>query len=330
MMLLSLSEAHPHDEIRFWLFYLSFPPAKLVELEKFCTRLPNLRLHLVQVPDRQNFVRLSQLGGRPYGARFLWLVAHLHLPADMKRIIFLDPLDTLVTDDLVPFLHHPFAGNYVVACREIPSRPPLITAPARTAHARGASAAKILRVSKGVLNSGAIVINLERLRRDGIGISHYLEVGQWAREQMGLSFGDQGLFSLTHGSHYMQAHDRYNLRFFDHTTRLRKLCPAVIHFAGNIPKPATLRLSSAQEQQISNHMAKIGKSVMRITPRQIISPAFFPYYRRWWEVCARTPCHARIAPLAEAKTSEMLANLNLDPGRHSQDGGMVVRGAAVR
>lgn len=313
VMLLSLAETHPRDRIEFWLLHLNIGPDKLADLQAFCETLPNLRLHLVQVPDREKFVLLSKLGGRPFGARFLWFVAHLHLPVDLERVIFLDPLDTLVTDDLVPFLNHPFAGRYIVACREVPSLPPVIIKPARAAQADGASNARILRASKGVMNSGAMVINLAKMRRDRIGFDHYIEVALWAGDRMGLTFGDQGLFSLTHGSHYLQAHDRNNFRFFSAPLQTPRMRPTVLHFAGNIPKPFHLRLSAQQEQQIFKRGQARDRGVVNLTPRQIISPAFFAHYRSWWATCARTPCFARIAPLADARTALTLANLPADP-----------------
>lgn len=312
VMLQSLSESHPRDRIEFWLFYLHYGPEKLAEISEFCAGLPNLNLNLVPVGNRADFAQLSKLGGRPYGARFLWLVAHLHLPQDLKRIIYLDPLDTLVTDDLLPFLTQPLMGRYLAACREAPYSPPRLSPPAIKAHARGASADKILWVSRGVLNSGAIVINLDRFRRDGIGIGHYLKAGEWAKEEMDLSFGDQGLFSLTHGSNYVQAHDRYNYRFHDTPRKLRRTDAAVIHFAGRIAKPFHLRLTGDQEQEILDYLDRTGKGAFRLNANQTIKAYDLAFYRQWWEVCARTPVHDRIAPPAGAYATRVLAEGQMD------------------
>ena len=306
VLLLSLSEAHPRDRIVFWMFYLDLGPAKLASLTAFCDGLPNLTLTLVQVPEKEDFALLSKLGGRPFGARFLWLAAHLHLPPEMSRIIYLDPLDMIVTDDLLPLLHQPFLGRYLVACREYPHRPPLISRPARKAHARGASAEKLQRISWGIVNSGAIVLNLDKFRRDGITMGNYVEVGRWAQETS-LSFGDQGLFSLTHGSDYTQTHDRYNLRFHDASRRDRRLPPAVIHFAGRIPKPYHLRLTPEQQQQVLDHLDRTGLPALPLNAHQTLKPHDLDYYRQWWEVCARTPVHDRIAPLAADYAARVLA-----------------------
>lgn len=49
---------------------------KLRELAAFCDRLPNMTLHVIAVQERKDFAQLSQLGSRPFGARFLWYIAH--------------------------------------------------------------------------------------------------------------------------------------------------------------------------------------------------------------------------------------------------------------
>ena len=307
VLLQSLAETHPRDRIQFWLFYMRLAPQDLTDLSAFVAGLPNLTLNLVQVQERKDFDLLSKLGQKPYGARFLWYTAHLYLPADIKRIIYLDPLDTIVTNDLLPFLKQPLLGQYLAACREAPFAPPLICGPARQAAARGASPDKIRRISKGVLNSGAIVINLDKLRRDRVGIDAYIETARWAQAEMGLSFGDQGLFSLTHGSNYVRAHDRYNFRFHMAPARGHRLPPAVVHFAGRIPKPFHLRLTPDQERQITAHLERTGARELALNPTQKIKRHDLAYYRQWWDICARTPVYDRIAPLAGAYATKVLS-----------------------
>lgn len=304
VLLQSLSETHAQDQIEFWLFHLHLPPEQLAELDAFCDGLPNLTLHVIHVQESREYALLSKLGSRPFGARFLWFTAHLYLPAEMSRIIYLDPLDTIVTDDLMPFMHQPLMGKYLAACREAPSRPPHLSQPAM--QARGSSAAKILRLSKGVLNSGAIVLNLDQFRQDGIGVEDYIKTATWAQEA-GLTFGDQGLYSLTHGSNYVRAHDRYNYRFHDAPTSQGRHNPAVIHFAGRIAKPFHLRLTPAQEQQILDHLEMTGAKAFRLNPNQTIRPYDLAYYRLWWQICARTPVYDRIAPIAGEYASRVLA-----------------------
>lgn len=102
VMILSLSETHPLDQIRLWLFEQDIPEPEIAALAGFCAGLGNVALHPVRVPDAEGFSRLQQLGSRPDSARFLWFVAHQQLPDDLGRVIYLDATDIIVTGDLVP------------------------------------------------------------------------------------------------------------------------------------------------------------------------------------------------------------------------------------
>ena len=312
VLLQSLSETHPCDSIVFWLLEQSVPAAQIQALPDFCAALGNVTLHAVRIPDAADFDRLKALGGKPDSARFLWFVAHQHLPKDMSRVIYLDASDIIVSDDLVPLLHHPFLGKYLVACRERPDLPPIMVGPARRAYEYGLPAAFVKYISRGLINSGAIVLNLDKFRRDGIGIGHYVETAEWAQDRLGLEFGDQGLFSLTHGSHYTRAHDRYNHRFHDESPKRIMQRPAVIHYAGRFLKPAFWRMTAEHEQLVTDHLHRTGSGVLYLDSRLQVRAAHLPYLRRWWEVCARTPSHARIAPLATQRMAAALTALGLE------------------
>ncbi|RJE80623.1 glycosyltransferase [Paracoccus sp. JM45] len=300
VMLLSLAETHPDDNIRFWLFYLNAAPQQLTQIQAFCDTLPNVTLHPVHVQERNEFALLSKLGNRPFGARFLWFVAHLYLPTDISRILYLDPLDIIVTDDLYPFLMQPLLGKSIAACREAPSTPPIIAGPVT----RRMTDTRIERISKGIINSGAIVLNLDKFRKNGVTVQNYIKTATYAHNELGLTvFGDQGLFSLNHGSDYVQAHDRYNFRFHDGRKGIK---PAVVHFAGRIPKPFHLRLNAEQERQILSYLDTNKLKALRLNPHQTIKADDLAYYRQWWDVCARTPVFQRIAPLAEEYAAKVL------------------------
>lgn len=315
VLLQSLSETHAQDHIMFWLLELRVPAADIQALSRFCDQLPNVTLNVIKVTDREVFDQLRKLGGKPDSARFLWLAAHRHLPADLDRVIYLDALDIIVADDLKPMMRHPFMGKYLVACRELVHLPPVLIGPAQRAHQRWAPDALIRQVSRGIINSGSIVVNLAAMRRDDLNMGQYLKAAEWASGQ-GLGFGDQGLFSLTHGSHYARAHDRYNHRFFSETDgRVRATRrPAVIHYAGRVPKPTRWHLTPDLERAISDHLVRRGESELVLGRVTRIRPADFPYFRRWWDTCARTPCHARIAPLATERTLRTLETLGVRTG----------------
>lgn len=306
VMLQSLSETHPFDAIIFWLLEQDVPAAQVQALSSFCAGLGNVELRPIKVPDAGAFQRLKALGGKPDSARFLWFVAHQHLPQDLDRVIYLDATDIIVSDDLVPLLRQPFLGKYLVACRESPHLPAFPIGPAQQACRFGLPTAAVRHISRGLINSGAIVLDLQKFRRDGIQIDDYVKVAEWARDRFDFSFGDQGLFSLTHGSNYTRAHDRFNHRFHDEPATRIMQRPAVIHYAGGVLKPAYWRLTPKDERLVTDHLARTGGDALQLNPRLQLRAAHLPYLRRWWEVCARTPSHARMAPVATARMAAAL------------------------
>ncbi|MBC9246685.1 hypothetical protein H4P12_08160 [Paracoccus sp. 11-3] len=313
VLLLSLSEAHPKDDIHFWLLHQNIPARKIAALSDFCTKLGNITLQQVQVPDPAAFDNLKVLGGKPDSARFLWFVAHQHLPSDVTRVIYLDALDIVVVDDLVPLLHHPFLGKYLVACREALNIPPLLIGSAQRAHALGMPKPVIQHVGQGLINSGAIVLNLDKFRRDKVEIGDYIKVAEWACNRLNLGFGDQGLFSLTHGSHYTRAHHRYNYRFSYDLPDRSVPHPAVIHYAGrSLPKPMRFAVTTEVERVAGNHLRQSGGVELVLPTKGRIRATHLPYYRLWWDICARTPCHARIAPQATERMTNALAQIAAD------------------
>lgn len=313
VLLLSLSEAHPGDDITFWLLHQNVPARKIVALSDFCASLGNITLRSINVPDAGAFDRLKELGGKPDSARFLWFVAHQHLPRDVKRVIYLDALDIIVADDLVPLLNHPFLGKYLVACREALNIPPLLIGPARHARRLGMPNSVIKHMSQGLINSGAIVLNLDKFRRDGVEIGDYIKVAEWARNRLNLDFGDQGLFSLTHGSHYTRAHDRYNYRFYYDLPDRSVPHPAVLHYAGkSLPKPMRFAVTAEVERLATHHLRQTGQTELVLPTKGRIRAEHLSYYRMWWDFCARTPCHARIAPRATQRMTNALAQIRAD------------------
>lgn len=311
VLILSLSETQPQDEIVFWLLHQYLLPDQISALDAYCTSLGNVTLRSVEITETESFDRLKSLGGKPDSARFLWLIAHQYLPDDLTRIIYLDAADILVTDDLVPLTHHPFLGKSLVACREVPDVPPLMIGPARQAHRWGMPKSALRYISQGLINSGATVINLDKFRRNGIEIGHYLQVAEWANATLAVKFGDQGLFSLTHGSDYVQAHNRYNYRFSYETRGQVMQQPAVIHYAGTVIKPARWRLSDEMEQVVSEHLLRTGDQWLYLDSRRRIGLDHLPYLRRWWDMCERTPGFSELAPIATKRLSQNLARIGL-------------------
>lgn len=314
VLLLSISESHPEDQVVFWLLVDDASDDQISSLSSYCEKLGNVTFNLIRISDNHIFSALKSLGGKPDSARFFWLAAHQYLPRELNRIIYLDAADILVTDDLAPMLHHPFLGKYLVACREHPNRPPLLFGPARNSRKMNASGKFLDYAAHGLINTGVILINLEKLRKDDVTLSQYLEVAEWASQTKHLKFGDQGLFSLTHGSNYLQAHNRYNYRFYDEPRANTMSRPAVIHYCGQVLKPANWKFTKETEEMVTQHLIDSGNEWLYLDKRRRIGLAHLPYLRKWWAVCERTPAYAQLAPIATNRLEKALTKVGLNCG----------------
>lgn len=312
VLIKSISQTHPTDRIAFWFFYLDVPEQTLAALQSYCDSLGNVTLHPVQVQEADQFDELRRLGGKPDGERFLWFVAHRYLPENLDRILYIDALDAIAVDNIRPFLFQNLGGKYLAACREghlFSSKPLPNKRPAQELFRKGESADSLRRMSRGLFNSGSIVINLKKMRQDNLDIEFYARTARWAAET-GLTFGDQGLFSLTHGSNFKPAPDRYNYRFFPAKAATSPIVPGIVHFAGHVRKPYRLRLTPAQEGAILDHLARKGVSHLKLNGHHQIWPHYFAHYRAWWDICETTPVHDRIAARAEKGAAEILEHMH--------------------
>lgn len=312
VLIKSLSLTQPNDRINFWFFYLDVPDTTLAVLKSYCDSLGNVRFHPVQVQEAEAFDELRVLGGKPDAERFLWFMAHRYLPAKLDRVLYIDALDAIAVDNIRPFLFQSLGGKYVAACREghlftrhpLPSKPPAIEA-----FRNGESLDGLSRMSRGLFNSGTMVINLKKMRKDGLDIEFYARTARWAAQEMGLSFGDQGLFSLTHGSNFKRAADRYNYRFFAARAATSPIVPGIVHFVGHIRKPFRLCFTPEQETAILGHLARHDIKYLSLPGKQQVWPHYFAHYRAWWDICKTTPVHDRIAAPAQKAATEMVERM---------------------
>lgn len=312
VLIKSLSMTQPKDRINFWFFYLDVPEQTLASLKSYCDGLKNVSFRPVQVGEAAAFDELRRLGGKPDAERFLWFMAHRYLPARLDRVLYIDALDAIAVDDIRPFLFQNLGGKYLAACREghlFTRRPVPVKPPARQAFENGDDLDTLRRMSRGLFNSGSIVINLKKMRQDNLDIEFYARTARWAAQEMGLSFGDQGLFSLAHGSNFKLAADRYNYRFFAARAATSPIRPSIVHYAGHIRKPFRLRFTAEQENAILDHLSRKGAEHLRLGENQQIWPHYFAHYRAWWAICQTTPVHDTISGRADKAASDIIRKL---------------------
>ncbi|NIJ15456.1 FkbM family methyltransferase [Sphingobium vermicomposti] len=309
VLICSLSETHRNQRINFWLFHTSINDEKLSEFDRYCRSLPNVDFFEVRVGDKHlpHFEEMKRIGGKPDSERFLWFVAHEYLPQDLDRVVYLDALDTAVVDDLTAFYQADFDGKYLLVCRELnkwTNEPQLYVEPAREFFDRTQDKETVVRISQGIFNSGSIVINLNKFRAESLSLTHYCEVAQWAKDTVGAGFGDQGLWSLTHGSNFKLMDDRYNYRFFSYGPKSEVSNPSVIHFAGFAKKPFHLFFTPKQTKDLIEHIAKAGKGPIMMGNFHRLDSHYFAHYEKWWDYCKKTPVFSRIISSAIDETND--------------------------
>ncbi len=309
VLICSLSETHRDNRINFWFFHTSVSDEKLAEFDDYCRSLPNVDFFEVRVGDKYlpHFEKMKRIGGKPDCERFLWFVAHEYLPEDIDRILYLDALDTAVVDDVSAFYHGDFEDKYLLVCRELnkyTNEPQLYVEPARDFFEKTQDKETVVRISQGIFNSGSIILNLNKFRAESPSLAHYCEIAQWAKDLLGASFGDQGLFSLVHGSNFKLMDDRYNYRFFSYSPKHAMQNPSVVHFAGFAKKPFHLFFTPKQAGDLAEHITSGGKGPLMMGGFHRLDTHYLPHYEKWWDFCKRTPVFPRLIAQAIDETNE--------------------------
>lgn len=312
VLICSLSESHKNYRINFWFFHASVSRNKIIMLDSYCRTLPNVDFFEVMVEDVLHFEEMKRIGGKPDCERFLWFGAHEYLPEDIERVLYLDALDTVVVGDLNELYSCDFKNKYILACREINqySRfPQLLVGAAREFYEATNDKDTVVRISYGIFNSGSIVLNLKKFRSEAPSLAHYCEVAKWAKSLLGTTFGDQGLFSLVHGSNFILIDDKFNYRFFvSRNSEYTVESPAVIHFCGFSPKPFQVYLSEEQEEFVVRHIESDEGRPFMIDGYLRMDVHYVEHYRIWWDYCMRTNIYNNIVGRAANNTLKKIIN----------------------
>lgn len=308
VLIYSLSQSHRDYQINFWFFHVTVGDEKIAALDAYCRSLPNVSFFEVRVTDVSDFEEMKKIGGKPDCERFLWFSAHRYLPKDLDRVLYLDALDTIVVDSLEDFYCADFNNKYLLVCREInqfSGRPQLQVGPARDHFEQTNDKDVVARISHGIFNSGSIVLNLEKFRKEAPSLKHYCETAKWAKDLLGATFGDQGLFSLVHGSDFELVDDKYNYRFFvayKPTNIIEN--PSVIHFCGFSPKPFRIYFTREQSEEVIDYISEAGGKPFMIGSYDRIDIHYPSYYKMWWDLCEKTPIYHWLFPQAVNNTME--------------------------
>ncbi len=241
-----------HARIAFYLLHSQIEPKSIELLSALCGGYGNIEFHEIQVEAPERFDPLVR-AGRWLRETYFPLCAHELLPDTLDRALYLDAGDTLVLGDIAPYYNCDFEDNFLVVTGEkfkeeqgqlFTFSPDDIRVPLFCS-----------RICSGLFNSGSYVINLKKMREEGLDLSFYYALteklrasGQRADDEGSVYFGDQGLLSAAfvgRVKYYGYPQIRklwywpYNflLGYYDYFDKKPDYQPAILHFAGVPIKP---------------------------------------------------------------------------------------------
>ena len=186
------------------------------------------------------------------------LLAHLFLPKELDRVLYLD-VDLIVTTNISEFYNTDFNGKYLIAASHCPDPSWFNKITSKTVDLK--SAAK-----GGVFNAGVLIFNLDKFR-ENINIDSYIKAYNEILDKKYNMLYDQGLlnYMFYDKTLYVSSMD-YNYRYSIPQTYEKKINnliqykKAIIHYTGmNQPyKPWDLVLEDDEVDAYGNMPFKDG------------------------------------------------------------------------
>jgi lipopolysaccharide biosynthesis glycosyltransferase len=199
------------------------------------------------------------------------LVAQSYLPKMLSRVLYLD-VDTFVCKNISSLYYADFEDNYLIAIPDVGN------------DMRGSqkieNPVELAAQGQG-FNSGVIVINLERFRKEKITVDTYTGIIRQLKEKGIQYFGDQALFNVFMlGKPVKYMSYLYNFLWIEHEKQnacLREYDVEnvyIFHCGGSEYKPWTVRL---RKEDISLYEERFYIKKHRITDRIVY------INQAWWE-----------------------------------------------
>ena len=185
----------------FYLLHRGIDSSRLGKIDALCRKLDNVIFHSIVVPDVQNYDFLASYGGSWAGEAYFSLCAHTVLPESIDRILYVDAGDVMVTGDIADFYHYDFGGRTLIvhpARWKIQNDALVEFEPSDLKKTDGEDS--VWGIVRGLFNSGSYMMNIKKMREDGLSMEFYFDVVDRLKKICGagrqnLYWGDQGLLS---------------------------------------------------------------------------------------------------------------------------------------
>ncbi len=172
--------------INFFFLHSRVSQKNIEMLKALCDELENGKIHFYEiiVPHTEIYSELAKFGGGwPYEAYYS-LIAHLLLPDNIDRVLYLDAGDTLIVGDIEPYYNYDFQGKSLVVTG---SKYKLHEGNLELFNAEdlGDWENGLPGILRGLFNSGSYMMNLDKMREDGRTLADYQYLSLKLRELLG-------------------------------------------------------------------------------------------------------------------------------------------------
>lgn len=273
------------ETVEFYLLHCGDEPDLVTGLELQCEAYENLRFHSVLIEDIEPYRIMAQSGGEWPPAAYFSFGAHLFLPEDADRALYLDAGDTLVIGDPSDYYYSDFEGSSLIVTAKMFKDGKNLYYEEDLTDLE--SLAVILR---GLFNSGSYVINLAKLRRQGLQLEDVAEYVKGLETIFGtgekIYFGDQGLLSAVFLGdmkyyRYPEIIDsnftpyNFNIGYLDVNRKEPEYDVKIIHYVGG-PKPWKADLDLSDGQGYMQYKMSTGEEM------SVLSRLLIKYYGYWY------------------------------------------------
>ena len=322
--LASIHKSLGNYTINFFLMHSRISDENIKLIRGYASTLENIKFNEVFVTDNSFYEMLAEYGdGWPCEA-YYWIAAHLHLPENVNRILYIDAGDVLIDGDISDFYFTDFENNLIVATAHITKtneagNSVIVPDDLDNNHLLDASR------TVGIFCSGSILLNIEKMhetdiKQDSAAALERLKNAQHTMDNMDLRgksslyLGDQGIASIIFVGKVKFLNNPPNFFHMEYNFGLWWLylnnqedlhfTPKIIHYNKLNFKPWQVHFDPKLIAKYAFPINTEERSPFRLQASQA------EYFDVYWRYCEMTPTYELVRERAVI-TTEILQNYYL-------------------
>ena len=299
-------------DVKFYLMHSKVSSENLQLIDDFSKTQDNITFYELRVKNNKQFKNIDKYGdgrgikgGRLWPVEaYYWYYAHLYLPQDMERIIYIDAGDIIITGDIGDYYFKDFNDKFFTANARL-----LITRDGKTDFFQKNDLDNIELLGRvlgaGTFCAGSIVLNLNKFReevKEGY-IDKYIESLKKIYPEVKCLFnGDQGLASGAFAGkigYFMKPGEKdvwyrpYNFpvgNLYEREKEDFDFPVCIVHYNASLTyKPWVARFD---KNEIAKYDLRVDGAAGPAP--YMATPAIIEYNDIWWKYCEKTPIYEEL------------------------------------